>query len=754
MKLEQLRACKTEFANSAALVRYRKYMKMPRVRNDGTEYFEVEFVYVEETWQEFVTTMLSSIEAYIEHRRAHLWVVRQRKLAIKQLTCEGPIINDDATLEEKMRRWQELLSPGHAEHLKMGDHDIILFTDFAAKVSLLLLLLPGASHASTRIPTSRHASYTSTRLVTRHHLHFPLVQSKYENFYSGTCAAPNQGTLCIAVVLHSPAERRVHKDVTETEHLPTGLENIPVSDTSKVPLHVKKGARATENRMERTLLCDVFCGYSEMSGNARFDQTFMRDIIAYYKFGHMKHASAATYDGAPIPIGENAALAKPSEYDVDRLKRLAAIRAAQKQDEEADLAIAAHKQQSAAAAFTSASASASSASTSTSASAPSEPTDSAKSLQKRAPKRKASGPAEETDDVTAKEGIDRRGKLKRMRLSLKFSDGCGVQYRQREAALGTASLYGDIEALAQGQSPPPPPPPPPPTPPPPPPPPPPMPPPPPPPPPLEEYMPPGVIGLHVVFEPNCFKYIHDAAGKVFSENSKKAILSRQWTISNVSEHYDYNAATMLRPNNSSFNFDFSFNNYIHVYYKEDDFINLESDAVNGIQSWRFTAGGTDPRATGRGGHGGGLGYGFLSQPHVCLCGVTPCPHVDFTGTPTAHRVLSCTQEKSDREHATNFVGTIDEGTPLGSKGAVDDATSGNEPLWLSIAKGKAVINGRSPLRVARALAARAPSRRTGRTSTSNGSSRSRRTPTATCTTRRGASRTASAPSSQSRRSSR
>ena len=208
-------------------------------------------------------------------------------------------------------------------------------------------------------------------------------------------------------------------------------------------------------------------------------------------------------------------------------------------------------------------------------------------------------------------------------------------------------------------------------------------------------MPPGVIGLHVVFEPNCFKYIHDAAGKVFSENSKKAILSRQWTISNVSEHYDYNAATMLRPNNSSFNFDFSFNNYIHVYYKEDDFINLESDAVNGIQSWRFTAGGTDPRATGRGGHGGGLGYGFHSQPHVCLCGVTPCPHVDFTGTPTADRVLPCTQEKNDREHATNFVGTIDEGTPLGSKGAVDDATSGNEPLWLSIAKGKAVINDTS-----------------------------------------------------------
>ena len=54
---------------------------------------------------------------------------------------------------------------------------------------------------------------------------------------------------------------------------------------------------------------------------------------------------------------------------------------------------------------------------------------------------------------------DRRGKLPDMRIQPKFSDGCGYQYVQREAAHGTASLYGDT----------------------------------------------GVFGLHVVFEPHCFK---------------------------------------------------------------------------------------------------------------------------------------------------------------------------------------------------------------------------------------------------------
>ena len=39
-RLQQLRACKTEFADSGPLVRFRKYAKMPRTRNDGTEYTE------------------------------------------------------------------------------------------------------------------------------------------------------------------------------------------------------------------------------------------------------------------------------------------------------------------------------------------------------------------------------------------------------------------------------------------------------------------------------------------------------------------------------------------------------------------------------------------------------------------------------------------------------------------------------------------------------------------------------------------
>jgi hypothetical protein len=50
------------------------------------------------------------------------------------------------------------------------------------------------------------------------------------------------------------------------------------------------------------------------------------------------------------------------------------------------------------------------------------------------------------------------------------------------------------------------------------------------------------------------------------------------------------------------------------------------------------------------------------------------------------QVCLCTQDKTDRERATNFISTIKKGTPLASKGAIDDSTSGNEPLWLSIAK--------------------------------------------------------------------
>ena len=49
---------------------------------------QVEFVFVEETRKEFMTTMLSSTESYVEHRRAHDWAVRQRKLVIERLKQE------------------------------------------------------------------------------------------------------------------------------------------------------------------------------------------------------------------------------------------------------------------------------------------------------------------------------------------------------------------------------------------------------------------------------------------------------------------------------------------------------------------------------------------------------------------------------------------------------------------------------------------------------------------------------------------
>ena len=79
-------------------------------------------------------------------------------------------------------------------------------------------------------------------------------------------------------------------------------------------------------------------------------------------------------------------------------------------------------------------------------------------------------------------------------------------------------------------------------------------------------------------------------------------------------------------------------NYIHLYYENDDFIDLQSHEVKGIKSWRFTEGGTTSRATGHGGHGGSLGYQFRSQPHVCFCGKQPCPHVVFTGCSTCRRL--------------------------------------------------------------------------------------------------------------------
>ena len=300
----------------------------------------------------------------------------------------------------------------------------------------------------------------------------------------------------------------MEKDVTATEQLSTGLETVPTSDSRKAPQTVQLGKRAMEGVMERTLLCDVFCGYSEESGNARFDQTLMRDIIAYYKLGHVVHASAATHRGKPIPIGQSAASAKTSDYDEERLKRLEVTLAAQKKHKEAEATLAARE-----------SSAAGSSSTVAPASVDGPPSASdEKVLKKRATagvKKPTAVPVDSTFTETTAMDTDRRGKLTLMRLLLKWSDGCGVQYVQREAALGTASLYGDIEELARQAA--------------------------------TEVLALGVIGLHVVFEPHCFKGIHDAAGKVFVDSKNKAVLGRAWTISDIEQHYDYNAAMMLTP---------------------------------------------------------------------------------------------------------------------------------------------------------------------------------------------------------------
>ena len=81
-------------------------------------------------------------------------------------------------------------------------------------------------------------------------------------------------------MLRSLAMHPVHKDITETEQLPTGLEGMALSDTSKAPQHVKKSKREYVEVEKRTVLCDVFGGYSDGSGNASYDQTLMRDIAA------------------------------------------------------------------------------------------------------------------------------------------------------------------------------------------------------------------------------------------------------------------------------------------------------------------------------------------------------------------------------------------------------------------------------------------------------------------------------------------
>ena len=62
----------------------------------------------------------------------------------------------------------------------------------------------------------------------------------------------------------------------------------------------------------------------------------MRDIIAHYKLGHLVHATAATHRGVPMLIGKDVTSAEQSEYDMERLKRLASTRAAQAREKAAE----------------------------------------------------------------------------------------------------------------------------------------------------------------------------------------------------------------------------------------------------------------------------------------------------------------------------------------------------------------------------------------------------------------------------------
>ena len=68
---------------------------------------------------------------------------------------------------------------------------------------------------------------------------------------------------------------------------------------------------------------------------------------------------------------------------------------------------------------------------------------------------------------------------------------------------------------------------------------------------------------------------------------------------------------LTRPHSISFNLVSSRpcvgSNYFHVLYEKEDFIKLDADAVDGIKSWRFTAGGVTSRDIGTVGHGGGEG---------------------------------------------------------------------------------------------------------------------------------------------------
>jgi hypothetical protein len=88
--------------------------------------------------------------------------------------------------------------------------------------------------------------------------------------------------------------RPVEKDITEKEQLTTGLEDVPVADASKMPRLEQLGQQQKIEVMEKTLICDVFAGYSVESGNARFDQTLMRTFAGIDPWGgFLRSASLA-----------------------------------------------------------------------------------------------------------------------------------------------------------------------------------------------------------------------------------------------------------------------------------------------------------------------------------------------------------------------------------------------------------------------------------------------------------------------------
>ena len=85
---------------------------------------------------EFMATMLTSVEACVPHEREHHFSVRQRKLLIEKLKSAGSLsaLTEQLGYASDEETIQKLMDFNHINHLTVTDHDIITFTDFAAKV--------------------------------------------------------------------------------------------------------------------------------------------------------------------------------------------------------------------------------------------------------------------------------------------------------------------------------------------------------------------------------------------------------------------------------------------------------------------------------------------------------------------------------------------------------------------------------------------------------------------------------------------